>query len=41
MLPSTKSFKNINCPFFDADGEICTRPYCHYRHSKSGKKNKH
>lgn len=32
MLPATGLFRTINCPFFEKD--LCTRPFCHFRHSK-------
>lgn len=36
MLPSTKLFKTINCPFYEVDTESCNRPYCHFNHAKPG-----
>lgn len=36
MLPSTKLFKTINCPFYEADSDSCSRPYCHFNHVKPG-----
>lgn len=32
MLPATGLFRSINCPFFEKD--LCTRPFCHFRHLK-------
>lgn len=37
MLPTTKLFKAIDCPFYDATkSEACNRPYCHFNHAKPG-----
>uniref|UniRef100_A0A182STE8 RNA exonuclease 1 homolog-like domain-containing protein n=1 Tax=Anopheles maculatus TaxID=74869 RepID=A0A182STE8_9DIPT len=33
MLPATGLFRTINCPFYEKD--LCTRPYCHFKHAKS------
>ncbi|XP_058453990.1 RNA exonuclease 1 homolog [Malaya genurostris] len=32
MLPAAGLFRSVNCPFFEKD--LCTRPYCHFRHIK-------
>ncbi|ETN59207.1 rnase h (70) [Anopheles darlingi] len=33
MLPATGLFRTINCPFYEKD--LCTRPYCHFKHAKA------
>uniref|UniRef100_A0A182MBX0 Exonuclease domain-containing protein n=1 Tax=Anopheles culicifacies TaxID=139723 RepID=A0A182MBX0_9DIPT len=33
MLPATGLFRTINCPFYEKD--LCTRPYCHFKHAKT------
>uniref|UniRef100_A0AAG5CVI9 C3H1-type domain-containing protein n=1 Tax=Anopheles atroparvus TaxID=41427 RepID=A0AAG5CVI9_ANOAO len=33
MLPATGLFRTISCPFYEKD--LCTRPFCHFKHAKS------